>query len=181
MEGLSILSRFPALRQARVALPYFEGDIPRQIFLAEFSIGRARIAVATTHLAFPPAFSSEREVQMRKALDAVDQFTAHAGIDAIILTGDFNDEPGSPALQAVLGSRHGFLDAYSACHPNDPGATFTSANPFVGPGFAPGQRIDFIFATRRLEPVECTLVFDGRGGLDFVSGHLGVLCAFALK
>ncbi len=67
MEGLSILSRFPALRQASVALPYFAGDIPRKIFLAELSIGRSRIAVATTHLAFPPAFFREREMQVRKA------------------------------------------------------------------------------------------------------------------
>jgi hypothetical protein len=46
---------------------------------------------------------------------------------------------------------------------------------------SPGQRIDFIFATRKLEPVECRLVFDGTGDLDFVSVHLGVLCVFALK
>jgi endonuclease/exonuclease/phosphatase family metal-dependent hydrolase len=181
MEGLSILSRFPALRQASVALPYFAGDIPRQIFLAEFSIGGGRIAVATTHLAFPPAFFREREIQLQKALDAIDQFTAHSDMDAIILAGDFNEESSSPAVQAVLGSRHGFLDAHSACHPDDPGATFTSRNPYVGPGFETGQRIDFIFATRRLEPVECRLAFDGTGGLDFVSDHLGVLCIFALK
>jgi endonuclease/exonuclease/phosphatase family metal-dependent hydrolase len=178
IEGLSILSRFPALRQESVALPYFEGDVPRQILLAEFAIGRSRIAVATTHLAFPPAFSREREVQMRKALDAIDRFTAQADIDAIILTGDLNDEPGSPAVQAILGSRHGFRDAYSACHPSDPGVTFTSTNPYVGPSFAPGSRIDFIFATPKLAPVECTVVFDGTGGLDFVSDHLGVLSAF---
>ncbi len=127
MEGLSILSRFPALRQESVALPYFAGDVPRQILLAEFAIGQSRIAVATTHLAFPPTFSSEREVQMQRALDAVDRFAAQADIDAIILTGDLNDEPGSSAVQTILGSRHGFRDAYAACHPDDPGATFTSA------------------------------------------------------
>jgi endonuclease/exonuclease/phosphatase family metal-dependent hydrolase len=180
MEGLSILSRFPAVRQRRIALPYFAGDIPRQIFLAELSIGRNRIVVATTHLAFPPLFSREREIQMRKALEAIDQFTAQADIDAIIFTGDFNDEPGSPAVQAVLGSRHGFRDAYSAC-PSSPGATFSSTNPYVGPGFEPGQRIDYIFATRGLEPMECKLVFDGTAGLDYVSDHLGVLCVFALQ
>jgi endonuclease/exonuclease/phosphatase family metal-dependent hydrolase len=181
MEGLSILSRFPALRQGRVALPYFAGDIPRQIFLADLLIGRNRIVVATTHLAFPPLFLRQREIQVLKALDAIDQFTAQTDIDAIVLTGDFNDEPGSPAVQAVLGSRHGFRDAYSACHPDGLGATFTSTNPYVGPGFEPGQRIDFVFATRRLEPVECKLVFDGTTGLDFVSDHLGVFCVFALK
>ena len=166
MEGLSILSRFPATRQESVALPYFTGDVPRQILLAEFAIGQSRIAVGTTHLAFPPTFSTEREVQMQRALDA------------IILTGDLNDEPGSAAVQTIFGSRHGFRDAYAACHPGDHGATFTSSNPYVGPGYAPGLRIDFIFATAKLEPVECALVFDGTGGLDFVSDHLGVLCVF---
>lgn len=181
MEGLSILGRFPALRQERAALPYFAGDIPRQIFLAELSIGQKRIVVATTHLAFPPTFAREREIQMRKALEAIDQFTAQADIDAIVFTGDFNDEPGSPAVRAVLGSRHGFRDAYSACCPASSGATFSSINPYVGAGFEPGQRIDYILATRRLEPVECKLVFDGTAGLDFVSDHFGLLCGFALK
>ena len=181
MEGLSILSRFPPVRQASVALPYFAGDVPRQIFLAELSIGRSRIAVATTHLAFPPEFSRERELQAREALDAVDLFAARADIDAIVLAGDFNEEADAPAVHAVLESRYGFLDAYSVCRPDDPGATFTSANPYVGPGYAPGQRIDFIFAAGKLEPVECNLVFDGTGGLGFVSDHLGVLCVFALK
>jgi len=180
MEGLSILSRFPALRQASVALPHFAGDVPRQIFLAELEIASRRITVATTHLAFPPAFSKEREMQARKALDALDQFTADSDTDAIILTGDFNEELDSPAVRAVLGSGHGFRDAYSACHPGEPGATFTSTNPYVGPNFIPGQRIDFIFATGKLEPIECRLAFDGTAGLDFVSDHLGVLCIYVL-
>jgi endonuclease/exonuclease/phosphatase family metal-dependent hydrolase len=180
MEGLSILSRFPPLRQESVALPYFAGDVPRQIFLAELSIGQSRIAVATTHLAFPPAFSGQRGAQMRKALDAVDKFAARADLDAIILTGDLNDEPGSAAVRAVLESAFGFRDTYSTCRPEDPGATFTSTNPYVGPGYAPGQRIDFVFATRKLEPVECKLVFDGTDGLGFVSDHFGVLCVLAL-
>lgn len=181
MEGVSILSRYPALRQASVALPYFEGDVPRQILLAEFAIERHRIVVATTHLAFPPAFSGEREIQMRKALDAIDRFAAQGDVDAIILTGDLNDEAPSPSVQAILRSRHGFRDAYSVCHPDNPGVTFSSRNPYVGPGFEPGLRIDFIFATSNLAPLECTTVFDGRSGFDFVSDHYGVLCGFALE
>lgn len=179
-EGVSILSRHPALRQATVSLPYFHGDVPRQVLMAELAIERHRLVVATTHLAFPPAFANERTIQMRKALDAIDRFATHGDVDAMILTGDFNDELNSPAVQSILQDRHGFRDAYSACQPNDPGVTFTSRNPYVGKGFEPGLRIDFIFATPKLKPIACTLVFDGAHDLDLVSDHFGVLCDFAL-
>jgi endonuclease/exonuclease/phosphatase family metal-dependent hydrolase len=181
MEGLSILSIYPALRQQAVALPYFPGDVPRQIFMAQLAIGRHRVIVATTHLAFPAAFADERAIQMRKALDAIDRFAAQGDVGAIILAGDFNDQVNSPAIQAILQSKHGFRDAYAACQPNDPGVTFTSRNPYVGSGYQPGIRIDFVFATPNLKPITCTLAFDGTHDLDFVSDHLGVLCDFALE
>ena len=178
MEGLAILSRYPALRQRTVALSNFPGDFPRQAFLAEFAVKERRIAVVTTHLAYPPTFSRERAIQTRQILDGIDQFTAHGDVDAIILTGDFNDEYHALSVQAILQSRHGFRDAYSTCHPTDTGATFASRNPYAGQGFDPGLRIDFIFATPNLQPVECTLVFDGNRDLDPVSDHFGVLCEF---
>lgn len=181
LEGLSILSRNSALRQATVTLPYFMGDVPRQVLMAELAIERHRIVVATTHLAFPPTFSRERVIQVRKVLDAIDQFTARGDVDAIILAGDFNEEHNETAVQEVLQSNQGFRDAYAACHPDDPGVTFSSRNPYVGPGFDPGLRIDFIFATPNLKPVACATAFDGGDDLDFVSDHSGVLCDFALE
>lgn len=180
MEGLSILSRYPALRQKTVALSNFPGDFPRQAFLAEFAVKQRRIAVVTTHLAYPPTFSREREIQAREVLDGIDQFTSHGDVEAIILTGDFNDECHALSIQAILHSRHGFRDAYSTCHPGDAGPTFASSNPYAGQGFEPGLRIDFIFATPNLRPVECTRVFDGNRGLEVVSDHFGVLCEFFL-
>lgn len=180
-EGLSILSRYPVLQQKTIALPNFKGDFPRQAFLAEFAITQRRIVVVTTHLAYPPAFSREREIQTRKVLDGIDQFTSDRDVDAIILAGDFNDEWLSLPVRAIIQSKFGFRDAYSTCHPNDPGLTFTSRNPYAGKGFEPGLRIDFIFATPKLRPIECSLVFDGSHELDFVSDHFGVMCEFAIE
>lgn len=180
LEGLAILSKFPALRQNTIALPSFPGDFPRQALLAEIAVNERRIGVVTTHLAYPPTFSREREAQMRQVLDGIDQFTSHDAVDAIILTGDFNDECHAPSILAILHSRYGFRDAYATCRPEDRGATFASSNPYAGPGFEPGLRIDFIFATPNLQPLECTPVFDGNSGLDPVSDHFGVMCEFAL-
>ncbi len=181
IEGLAILSRFPALRQHTIALPNFPGDFPRQAFLAELAVNQRRIVVVTSHLAYPPIFSREREIQMKQVLDGIDQFISQREVDAIILTGDFNDESRAPSIQAILRSKHGFRDAYSMCHPGSGGATYASRNPYAGPGFEPGLRIDFIFATPGLQPVTCTPVFDGTRDLDVVSDHFGVMCEFALE
>lgn len=181
LEGLAILSRFPALRQSIIALSNFPGDFPRQAFLAELAVDKRRIVVVTSHLAYPPTFSHQRELQMKQVLDGIDQFTSRGDIDAIILTGDFNDESNAASVRAISRSRHGFRDAYSLCHPEDDGVTFTSSNPYADPGFEPGLRIDFIFATPKLRPLECRRVFDGADGLDFVSDHFGVICEFVLE
>ena len=181
LEGLAILSRFPALGQQTIALPNFPGDYPRQAFLAELSVQNRKIVVVTSHLSYPPAFFRERELQMKQVLDSIDQFTSHGDVEAIILTGDFNDEPSAASVQAISRSRHGFRDVYSTCHPGGDGATFTSNNPYATPGFEPGLRIDYIFASPNLRPLKYRRVFDGADGLDFVSDHFGVMCEFALN
>ncbi len=178
MEGLSILSRYPVPRHNTVGLPSFAGDYPRQAFLAELAVAQRRIAVVTTHLAYPPTFSREREIQTGRLLDSIDQFVSDSQIDAVVLTGDFNDECASPSVQTILRSKYGLRDAHSVCHPADLGVTYSSSNPYADPGFEPGLRIDFIFATPNLRTLECTPVFDGSHGLDFVSDHFGVMAEF---
>jgi endonuclease/exonuclease/phosphatase family metal-dependent hydrolase len=64
------------------------------------------------------------------------------------------------------------------CHPKSPGVTYTSSNPYADPGFDPGLRIDFIFATPNLRPVKCAPVFDGSHGDDLVSDHFGLMAEF---
>lgn len=181
VEGLAILSRYPAVRQTTATLPYVEGDIPRQALMAEIAVEQHRILVVTAHLAYPPHFSKARLLQMQKTLEAIDHFAARNPVEATILAGDFNEESDGPALHALAESKQCFRDAHLACQPADAGKTFASQNPYVGPGFDPGLRIDFIFATPRLKPAACTVAFDLHDGLDYVSDHFGVLGEFTLE
>jgi len=41
------------------------------------------------------------------------------------------------------------------------------------------ERLDYIFASRDLALEDCSVVFDGNNGLDFVSDHFGVFCRLA--
>jgi endonuclease/exonuclease/phosphatase family metal-dependent hydrolase len=118
---------------------------------------------------------------MQKTLEVIDRFAVETPVSATILAGDFNEELAAPALQAILASKLHFRDAHSVCPQTRSGETFASRNPYVGPDFEPGLRIDFIFATPSLKPAACTVVFDGRDGLDYVSDHFGVLGEFALE
>jgi endonuclease/exonuclease/phosphatase family metal-dependent hydrolase len=71
----------------------------------------------------------------------------------VILLGDFNGEPTSAALrfltgrQSLDGMSTFYADAWEACHPDQPGHTFTPENPLVPAGEMPlerGRRIDHV-------------------------------------
>ena len=100
---------------------------------------------------------------------------------AKILCGDFNDVADSPAVRSVLDSDEEFQDVFAECHPNCPGVTYACHNPYVDPSWTVDERIDYIFAGRDLVPKDCSVVFDGNNGLDFVSDHFGVFCRLAFR
>ena len=62
-----------------------------------------------------------------------------------------------------------FHDVFAECHPNSPGFTYACRNRYVDPSWTIDERIDYIFANRDLVPQECSVVFDGNNGFDFVS------------
>ena len=175
-DALSILSRYPIARSRSVALPEAPRDEPRQVLLAEMLIEGRPLLVANTHLAWRPEMTAERKAQAQALLVAIEPYSTTAKL----LCGDFNDDPDSPAVRLLLGSGKGFRDAYAACHPDDPGFTWSVQNPYVDPSTTRGQRIDYIFASGDLIPKDCSIVFDGNG-LDFASDHFGVFCNFEFR
>ncbi|MGH6727287.1 MAG: endonuclease/exonuclease/phosphatase family protein [Pseudolabrys sp.] len=174
-DALSILSRYPIAQSHGVTLPEAPRDEPRQVLLAEVPLEGRPLLVANTHLAWRPEMIAERKAQVSALLAAL----ALNDANAKLLCGDFNDDPDSPAVREVTHSG-GFHDAYAACHPGDPGFTWSMQNPFVDPAASRGQRIDYIFAAGDLTPKDCSIVFDGNG-LDFASDHFGVFCNFEFR
>ncbi len=179
-DVLSILSRYPIARFHSAALPEAPRDEPRQVLLAETAIDGRPLLVANTHLAWRPEMTAERKAQAEALLGAIARFAAAGAATAKILCGDFNDDPDSAAVRLVLDSAAGFYDAYAVARPDDPGYTWSRANPFVDRATTRDQRIDYIFAAGDLTPNHCALAFDGSDGRAVASDHYGVYCQFSL-
>ena len=175
-SGLAILCREPLIRSCSAALPQFAGDPSRFVLMAEFQIEHRPLLVINTHLAYRPEMVDERRQQVRALMAVIKQHYPARRDIAKIVCGDFNDVAGSPAVRAVVSVVAGFRDVFAECRPNDPGFTYSPRNPYVERSWTIDERIDYVFASPHLKPENCTTVFDGVGGLDFVSDHFGVYC-----
>jgi endonuclease/exonuclease/phosphatase family metal-dependent hydrolase len=100
-------------------------------------------------------------------------------IRSVVICGDLNDQPGSPAVQAILDGEYGRFDVFASSE--EPGHTYSSKNPYVDPTLWPDGRIDYIFADGELRAADCGIVFDGRHGLGAVSDHFGLFCRFGFS
>jgi endonuclease/exonuclease/phosphatase family metal-dependent hydrolase len=180
-EGLAVLSRYPIARTATVALPEFPGDRTRQVLFAEIEIASHRMLIANTHLAYALHMTEERKSQVLALNGAIGDYRRKFEAHSVVICGDFNDKPDSPAIRAMLGDELKRFDAFASCNAGREGHTFTSKNPYVDGTLWPDWRVDYIFGDSELEPVDCRVVFDGNDGLAIASDHFGVFCTLGLK
>jgi endonuclease/exonuclease/phosphatase family metal-dependent hydrolase len=178
-NGLAILCSGPIVRSQCVDLPEFAGDYPRQILLTDVLIEDRALLVANTHLAYRPEMARERRIQVDVLLAALKDYAASSSATAKVLCGDFNDTADAPAIRAVLDSAERFHDVYAERHPDTPGFTFFTRNKYVDPVWTVDQRIDYVFTNSDISLADCSVVFDGKNGLDLVSDHFGVFCRLA--
>jgi endonuclease/exonuclease/phosphatase family metal-dependent hydrolase len=180
-NGLAIVCSIPVVRSGHAPLPEFAGDFPRQVLSAQLLIESRPLSLTNAHLAYPPEMIQERQKQAETLLVSIKHSNSTEGAIAKLLCGDFNDVVDSPAVRTLLGSDENFHDVFAECHPNDPGFTYACRNKYVDPSWTVDERIDYIFANRDLLPQECSVVFDGSNGFDFVSDHFGVFCRLAFR
>ncbi|XXQ35694.1 Endonuclease/exonuclease/phosphatase domain-containing protein [Plasmodiophora brassicae] len=104
-DGVAIFFRAPMFqeetRTQRIALDVADGvdNVALAVELRQQRTG-TRFTVATTHLLFDPARSDVRMAQLRALLDRLPD--AHP----IVLTGDFNSDPLSPAIRYLTEGGH---------------------------------------------------------------------------
>ncbi len=176
-EGLAILSRHPIADTTTIALPQFAGDRARQVLLAKIAVGSRPLLVANTHLAYALHMTAERQAQVCELNRGISKCRRRFGVMPVVICGDFNDQPSSPAIADMLADGARF-DAFAVCNPGRDGHTFTSKNPYVDGARWPDWRIDYIFGEGELKPVDCRVVFDGET-LGIASDHFGVLATLA--
>jgi endonuclease/exonuclease/phosphatase family metal-dependent hydrolase len=180
-NGLAITSSIGFGPSTSVSLPEFRGDFPRSGLSVEMVIDGRPLLVTNTHLAYPPEMNQERKTQVDVLLAAIAQRCSTPTELAKVLCGDFNDTATSPAVRAVLDNDLHFRDVFAECHPGSSGFTYSTRNKYVERSWTLDERIDYIFASQDIIRTDCSVVFDGSGGLDLVSDHFGVFCRLALK
>ncbi len=90
--------------------------------------------------------------------------------DPVVVMGDFNAEPGSAVLQALLeGSEPGLRDSYAPGGSGD--GTFHAFS-----GERDGPRIDFILVSAQVEVLDASILHDDENGA-YPSDHFAVLAS----
>lgn len=143
--ALSVLSRLPIERSSSVALTIVQDEL-RQALLADMNIDGRRVLVANTHLCWRPQWTAARKTQVDVLLPAIER---HGARDATLLCGDFNDDPDSAPLRAVIDSPCGFSRHL----------TWSPQNPYVDRASPRDQRIDYVrhWTARSFSPVPAAL------------------------
>jgi endonuclease/exonuclease/phosphatase family metal-dependent hydrolase len=112
----------------------------------------------------------------------------------VVLAGDFDDTPVSASVRFWTGkqSLHGvsvaYRDAWAAARPDEPGHTFTPANPLERTGemsLELGRRIDYVMVRcgihgPTLAVTDCRLAFDEPVDGVWASDHFGVVADLAV-
>jgi endonuclease/exonuclease/phosphatase family metal-dependent hydrolase len=152
-EGLAILARDPLSELSVLPLPHANEKEGRILLGATLATSVGPVGVFTTHLNYRMGDGQKREDQIVAAERAVAAHPAHVKIWG----GDFNAGPDSDeirwlrGLRSIEGRRTYYQDAYLLHHPDEPGHTWSAANPHTGAlaWLEPNRRIDYLFVSHR--------------------------------
>lgn len=156
LYGNALLSRYPIVGVQNFPFETYRSE-PRGCLLTTVQVGERQVLVMVTHLDHQEEAAPERATQVAELL-ALWGKRAPA-----VLLGDFNAEPGAPELSNLKAA--GWVDVASALEER-PAATFPSA--------APIRRIDYIFVTSDVRPLEVSVPF------SLSSDHLPVVATLQL-
>jgi endonuclease/exonuclease/phosphatase family metal-dependent hydrolase len=171
-EGPAILSRFPIVETHIVDLPRCRHFyVPRVMLRATVRTPQGLLDVYSAH-------TGHDACQVQRVAEVV--AARHGALPALV-TGDFNALDTAEWMVA-LGREHGFIDAYRAVRPDDPGLTVWQQPD--GPAVTVRRRVDFIFVVPNGAPTPRVLssrvVLDKPerrrdGSTLWPSDHYGVL------
>lgn len=168
-EGIGFLVKLPVVAQSTLGLGY-RGRIALRLTL-ELATGQL-VDVICTHFHHG---QENIEARHEQAMQLVGWLTEDANrVSLQILAGDFNDVPGSLAIQAI---KQAYRSAYEAKHGHEPMATFpTALVERVGPL---GVCLDYIFISKAIKEVEQARIFARRAAANdntlYPSDHVGLM------
>ncbi len=198
-HGGSIASRWPLgeVRELDLDVTPRTGDFAHTTLLAEV-LAPAPIGplLFVNHLpSWQLTFEHERELQTVVAARFVEGILRRRSMH-VVLAGDLDATPESASvrfwrgLQSLGGTSVCYRDAWESTHPEEPGHTFTAANPLVTAengdwALELGRRIDYVFVRcvehgPTLDVVSCERVFAEPADGVWASDHFGVVADLAV-
>jgi endonuclease/exonuclease/phosphatase family metal-dependent hydrolase len=150
----------------------------REVILAELKTVTGKFLITNTHLAWKSEDDQIRIGQVKELIAAVENETS-----GIVLAGDFNDIPTSPAMQELKHS--GYRDVYEMLHPRKDAWTWDNRNPFIQTHSTqfPDRRIDFLIVDetfiKKNKLKKCELAFHHPNAKGiYPSDHYGLVAEF---
>ncbi len=154
--GNAILSRWPMVDTQLRALPRKVGTYRRGLARATIDVRGQHVDVFSTPL-------DHSSPGVRRAQAQAVAATVRRSSRPVVLGGDLNAEPGTPAVRAV--ERVGLVDGWSVAGRHD-GLTVPAASP--------RRRIDYVLADEAFVPVRSRVLLSG------VSDHRAVMTTYDL-
>jgi endonuclease/exonuclease/phosphatase family metal-dependent hydrolase len=132
-EGPAIVSRFPIVAWKFYGLPRCNGYFdPRVLLHATVRTPWGDVGIASTH-------TSRGFCQANRVVELIEE---RRGVHASVLMGDFNAVEDSTGILRLT-HQAGYVDAFRAANPGEPGATVFQA--IRAPGATVRRRVDFLF------------------------------------
>jgi endonuclease/exonuclease/phosphatase family metal-dependent hydrolase len=153
-EGLAILSRHPIVDQAVLRLSRAPDD-PRDGF-QRLVLGAQVRTPAGPFWLFDTHYPLSAQARARAAVETYRFVTERAGATPFALTGDLNAEPEDLPVRYLVGSADidgyygDLIDAWTACHPDRHGHTFSA--------WRPRKRIDYVLVPPHVTVREIAVV-----------------------
>lgn len=169
-EFIGIISKFPVEQQGSYQL--VQGAFPRKVVWNLINTPLGKINFFNTH--FDYQTTSVRLQQAAQTISYITQQENQYQSIATLLTGDFNDTPGSSPINYILNA--GFWDSFAIANPGLMG--------FTVPAHSPTSKIDFIFYRNTGQLIiDSSLIIMNQPyfASSFCSDHLGVMTIFSFN
>ena len=169
-EFIGIISKYPVEQQGFYQL--VPGAFPRKVVWNLINTPLGKINFFNTHFDYQSV--GVRLQQATQTINYITQQENQYQSIATILTGDFNDTPGTSPINYILNAN--FWDSFAEANPGLPGYTV--------PSNAPTSKIDYVFYkyTGQLLIDSSRIIMDQPySGNSYCSDHLGVMTTFSLN
>ena len=196
-SGVSIASRWPLgeVHEVDLQVTPRTADFPCTALVAEVQVPPpiGPLLFVNHKPNFELALEHERGLQALATASHLERLAAGRDVH-VVVAGDFDATPDAASMRFWRGRQSlghtsvCYRDAWEHTHPDDPGHTFTPANPMVADGTWPlerGRRIDYILVRcadhgPSLDITACVRIFDQANEGVWGSDHFGVVADLAV-